>query len=103
MRQIVDADDFLYNNYMWNDMRVPVTLLQTNAYSPLATNAITGNVCDTLSSSAYKDLPSVGAITVYYPFTGAPQQYHMQPGGRGYTRVPSLVSVWSTDPFLLYN
>ena len=27
----------------------------------------------------------------------------MPAGGRGYTRVPSLVSLWSTAPFLLNN
>src|SRR5438067_8620009 len=103
MRQIVNADDFLDNNYMSNDMRVPVTLLQTNDFSRLAINGTAGNVCDNFSSASYKDLPSVGAITVYNPFTGAPQQYQMPAGGRGYTRVPSLVSVWSTAPFLLNN
>ncbi len=40
MRQIVLADDFLDGNYLSNDMRIPVTLLQTNACSPLATNSI---------------------------------------------------------------
>ena len=84
-------------------MRVPVTLLQTNACTPLATNAIAGNIWDNFSSASYKDLPSVGAITVYNPFTGAPQQYQMPAGGRGYTRVPSLISLWSTAPFLLNN
>ena len=29
--------------------------------------------------------------------------YPMPAGGRGYTRVPSLISVWSTAPFLLNN
>ena len=103
MRQIVDAGDFLDNNYLSNDMRIPVTLLQTNACSPLATNAIAGNVWDNFSSATYKELPSVGAITAYDPFTGAPRQFQMPAGGRGYTRVPSLVSVWSTAPFLLNN
>ena len=103
MRQIINADDFLDNNFMSNDMRVPVTLLQTNACSPLATNAIAGNIWDNFSSASYKDLPSVGAITVYNPFTGAPQQWQMPAGGRGYTRVPSLISLWSTAPFLLNN
>jgi hypothetical protein len=103
MRQVVNADDFLDNNYMSNDMRVPVTLLQTNACAPLATNAIAGNIWDNFSSASYKDLPSVGAITVYNPFTGTPQQYQMPAGGRGYTRVPSLISVWATAPFLLNN
>ena len=67
MRQIVSADDFLDNNYMSNDTRVPVTLLQTNACAPLATNAIAGNIWDNFSSKTYKDLPSVGTITVVNP------------------------------------
>src|SRR5947209_6427445 len=103
MRQIVNADDFLDNNYMSNDMRVPLTLLQTNACAPLATNAIAGNIWDNFSSASYKVLRSVGAITVYNPYTGAPQQYQMPAGVRGYTHVPSLVSVWATAPFLLNN
>ena len=45
--------------------RVPVTLLQTNACSPLATNAIGGNIWDNFSSQTYKQLPSVGTITVH--------------------------------------
>ena len=72
--QIVLADDFLDGNYLSNDVRVPVTLLQTNACSPLATNAIGGNIWDNFSSASYKSLPSVGSITVYDPFTGKPQQ-----------------------------
>jgi hypothetical protein len=103
MRQIVDAADFLDNNYLSNDMRIPVTLLQTNACAPLATNAIAGNIWDNFSSASYKELPSVGTITVYDPFTGAPRPFRMPAGGRGYTRVPSLVSVWATAPFLLNN
>src|SRR6516164_8206106 len=103
MRQIVQANDFLDDNFLSNDGRVPVTLLQTNACSPLATNAIGGNVWDNFSSASYKQLPSVGAITVYDPFTGQPRQYQMPAGGRGYTRVPSLISLWSTAPYLLNN
>jgi hypothetical protein len=48
-------------------------------------------------------LPPVGAITVRDPFTGDEHDYNMPGGGRGYTRVPSLVSVWSTAPLLLNN
>src|SRR5262249_49846354 len=42
-------------------------------------------------------------ITVHHPTTGAPRDYVMPAGGRGYTRPPSLISVWSTAPFLLNN
>ncbi|HUC73414.1 MAG TPA: hypothetical protein VMS01_19650, partial [Stellaceae bacterium] len=103
MRQVVVADDFLDDNYLSTDARVPVSLLQTNACSPLATNALKDNIWDNFSSASYKSLPSAGTITVYNPFTGKPQPYHMPAGGRGYTRVPSLISVWSTAPYLLNN
>jgi hypothetical protein len=103
MRAIVHAPDFLDGNYLSTEARVPVTLLQTNACSPLATNAIAGNIWDNFSSQSYKSLPSVGTITVYDPFTGQPKPYKMPAGGRGYTRPPSLVSLWSTAPFLLNN
>ena len=103
MKKIVLADDFLENNFLSTDMRVPVTLLETNACSPLATNAIEGNIWDNFSSRSYKDLPSVGTITVHHPLTGEPRPYRMPAGGRGYTRVPSLVSLWSTAPYLLNN
>ncbi len=103
MRAIVLAADFLENNYLSTDVRVPVTLLETNACSPLATNALGGNIWDNFSSQSYKDLPSVGSITVHHPLTGEASQYRMPAGGRGYTRPASLISVWSTAPFLLNN
>ena len=103
MRRIVLADDFLENNLLSTDARIPVTLLQTNACSPLASNAIAGNIWDNFSSQSYKDLPSVGEITIYHPYTGEPRKFKMPAGGRGYTRPASLVSVWSTAPLLLNN
>jgi hypothetical protein len=103
MRDIVTAPDFLEHNYLSSELRVPVTLLQTNACSPLATNALGGNIWDNFSSQSYKELPSVGTITWYHPYSGEPRSYVMPAGGRGYTRPPSLVSLWSTAPFLLNN
>jgi hypothetical protein len=103
MRRIVLEDDFLKDNYLSTDMRIPVTLLKTNACSPLASNSLRDEVWDNFSSESYKDLPAVGAITVYDPFTGQPRPFEMPAGGRGYTRVPSLIGLWSTAPFLLNN
>ena len=103
MRAIVAAPDFLEGNYLSTEARVPVTLLQTNACSPLATNALAGNIWNDFSSDSYKSLPSVGTVTVHDPFTGAPHPYVMPAGGRGYTRPPTLISLWSTAPFLLNN
>ncbi len=103
MEEVVLSPTFLEGNFLSTDARIPVTLLRTNACSPLATNALGGNIWDNFSSDSYKQLPSVGTITIYDPFTGAPMPYKMPAGGRGYTRVPSLVSAWSTAPFLLNN
>jgi hypothetical protein len=103
MRDIVLKDDFLEGNFLSSELRIPVTLLQTNACSPLATNAIAGNIWDNFSSQTYKDLPSVGTIKIHQPYTGEERTYVMPAGGRGYTRPASLISLWSTAPFLLNN
>lgn len=102
-KQIVLTKDFLDNNFLSTDLRVPVTLLETNACSPLATNALRGNIWDNFSSQSYKNLPSVGKVIVHHPLTGEPREYEMPAGGRGYTRPASLVSIWSSAPFLLNN
>jgi hypothetical protein len=104
MTALVKAPDFLAGNYLSNDHRVPVTVLGTNICSPLASNATAGNVWDNFSSATYKGLPAVGKAEVADPFDLATtHEYTLPGGGRGYTRVPSLVSLWSTAPYLLNN
>jgi len=103
MRKMVLAPDFLDQNYLSTELRVPITLLQTNACSALATNAIAGNVWDNFSSQTYKNLPSVGQIQIYDLVTGQNTPYNMPAGGRGYMRPASLISAWSTAPFLQNN
>jgi len=103
MKRIVAKNNFLEDNFLSTELRVPVTLIETNACSPLATNALEDNIWDNFSSRSYKDLPSVGKVIVHHPYTGAPSDYEMPAGGRGYTRPASLISLWSTAPFLLNN
>jgi hypothetical protein len=103
MTDIVHKDDFLNNNFLSTEFRVPVTLLRTNACSPLAMNALADNIWDNFSSKSYKELPAVGDITYRDPFDGTEHTYQMPGGGRGYTRPASLVSLWSTAPYLLNN
>jgi hypothetical protein len=103
MTSIVMADDFLTDNYLSTELRVPSTLMQTNICSPIATNALAGNIWDNFSSQSYKDLPSVGTVKVRHPITGATSDYTLPGGGRGFTRPASLVSLWSTAPFLQNN
>jgi hypothetical protein len=105
MRKIVVQPDFLDHNFLSIDQRVPVTLLETNLCSPLATNAIKENIWDNFSSASYKKLGSVGSIAVHDPLTGKIRNanYQLPGGGLGYTRPASLISLWSTAPFLLNN
>jgi hypothetical protein len=103
MRAIVMDQHFLDDNYLSSELRVPVALTQTNACSPLASNAIEGSIWDNFSSQTYKELPSVGSITYYQPDTSEPREFKAPGGGRGYTRPASLVSIWATAPLLLNN
>ena len=103
MRTIVDAPDFLNDNYLSTDIRVPASLLQTNLCSPMASNSIGGMVWDDFSSTTFKQLSPIGKVTVTNPIDGSTRAFDMPGGGRGYTRPASLVSLWSTAPFLLNN
>ena len=103
MRNEVMKREFLDDNFLSTERRIPVTELGTNACSPLATNGIRDNIWDNFSSTTYKELPAVGKFTVHHPKTGEPWEYEMPGGGRGYTRPASLISLWSTAPFLLNN
>jgi hypothetical protein len=115
MKEKVLKPDFLVDNYLSTDLRVPSTLMQTNVCSPLATNAIRNNIWDDFSSDTYKDLPSVGSIKLRDPYSGQllklpdpktgedRDDYPLAGGGRGFTRPASLVSLWSTAPYLQNN
>jgi hypothetical protein len=103
MRQRVMASDFLEDNYLSTELRVPITVLGINACSPLATNAIRDNIWDNFSSESYKTLPSAGSIKIRHPVSGLELDYPLPAGGRGYIRPASLVSLWSTAPFLQNN
>jgi hypothetical protein len=103
MREEVKKPDFLKDNFLSTDRRVSIQEIGVNACSLLATNAIRGDIWDNFSSETYKELPATGKITVYNPIDGTPWEYEMRGGGRGYVRPASLVSVWSTAPFLQNN
>ncbi len=100
MTQIVRDPSFLQGNYLSNDARIPVTLLKTEICSSMASNAIEGHVWDNFASQSYKDLPSVGTVELYDPVGKKTTSWEAPAGGRGYQRVPSLVSVWATAPYL---
>jgi hypothetical protein len=103
MTELVRRPDFLDDNFLSTDRRYPVTRIGTNACSALASNALRGHVWDNFSSETYKNLPAVGTIEVNEPISGDRTNYVMPGGGRGYVRVPSLVSIWASAPYLQNN
>ena len=103
---LVAKEDFLENNFLSNGERIKVSdpQLATNAARALGTNAKRGHVWDNFSSETYKRLPSVGQIEYYDPFTGSTtEKFPMPDGGPGYYRVPSLIGIWTSAPFLHNN
>lgn len=106
-------DPFLVDNFLSNELRIPITLVGTNASRSLATNAIRGNVWDNFSSETFKNLPSVGRIRFFNVASGMPADSRdgsndefddgRESGGPGYMRPPSLISLWATAPYFHNN
>lgn len=105
MAKIVKEKDFLENNFLSTDLRIPSSLLDTQLCSPIATNAIKNNIWDNFSSTSYKTLPSAGQFRVNYMTASGlrSEMIKIPDGGRGFIRPASLVSVWSTAPYLTNN
>jgi hypothetical protein len=102
-RQEVLKPDFREDNFLSDDRRYPITKIQTNAARACGTNAMRGHIWANFSSETYKNLPSVGTIKVWNPYTDAQEDFKMEGGGPGYYRTASLVSVWSSAPLLHNN
>src|SRR4030095_3171763 len=98
--------DFLENNFLSNDKRYPLTKIETNSARAFATNAKAGHVWDNFSSVTYKELSPVDELEFFNPFDET-QPIKFKPKLKdvapGYYRTPSLVSLWSSAPFLHNN
>ena len=90
-------------NYLSIDERIPVTIVGTNSARATATNSLHGHVWEDFASQTYKELGAVGAIRYRDPFSGATKSFSPPGGGIGFYRVPTLISVWATAPFLHNN
>ncbi len=105
-RAEVIKPDFLEDNFLSNERRYPVTEIKTNSARAFATNAKSGHVWDNFSSQTYKNITPLDEMDFYNPFDEA-HPIHFNPRdkntGPGYYRVPSLVSLWSSAPFLHNN
>ena len=108
------VDPFITDNFLSNELRIPVTLVGTYAGRAMATNATTGQVWDNYSSDTFKNLPSVGTIRYFNPYRseaggvaldsyGTNDEFTAPSGGPGYFRPASLISVWATAPYFHNN
>jgi hypothetical protein len=91
------------HNFLSIDMRIPVTLTRTNSARAAATNGMHGHLWEDFASQTYKELNAVGPISFRDPFSGSEKSYETPSGGPGYYRVPTLISIWATAPFLHNN
>lgn len=102
-RNEVLKPDFLEENFLSTDERIPITLVKTNAARALQDNATYGGIWEDFSSVEYKETPSIGTISIKHPITFEDYPFDMPGGGPGFYRVPSLVSIWSSAPFFHNN
>ncbi len=99
----VEVPSFWEKNYLSTDVRIPVTLTRTNSQRAMATNGLHGHMWDDYTSETYKELDAVGRVGYRDPLSGADKSYQAPGGGRGYYRVPTLISIWATAPFFHNN
>jgi hypothetical protein len=100
--------DFFVDNFLSDERRHPVTQIGTNSTRAAATNATRNHIWDNFSSETYKNLPPIGTFDVDNPYspTGRSQvsiPLKGEPNGPGYYRPPSLISLWSSAPYLHNN
>jgi hypothetical protein len=100
--------DFFSDNFLSDERRHPVTQIGTNSARAAGTNATRNAIWDNFSSETYKNLPPIGTFEVDNPYspTGKSKVSIPLPGepnGPGYYRPPSLISLWSSAPYLHNN
>jgi hypothetical protein len=108
-------DEFIKDNFLSNELRIPITLTATYSGRAMATNATAGHVWDNYSSYTFKHLKSVGEIRYFNPFRPDASAVKFDPfgtndeytgrtqGGPGYFRPATLISIWATAPFFHNN
>jgi hypothetical protein len=99
----VQKDDFRDGNFFADERRYSVAKIQTNATRAFGTNAMAGHIWQNFSSESYKQLPAADPIEVYNPYTDKMETFQGPAGGPGYYRPASLISLWTSAPFLHNN
>jgi hypothetical protein len=96
--------DFFTDNFLSDERRHPVTQIGTNSTRAAGTNAMRNHIWDNFSSETYKTLPTIPPFEVDNPWgKNGKSTIAIDAGGPGYYRPPSLISLWSSAPFLHNN
>jgi len=109
VQQVQTDPNYFTDNFLSDERRHPVTEIGTNATRAAATNAMRGHIWDNFSSETYKTLPAVPALQLPVdpretnPNTTNTFAFQIEGGGPGYYRPPSLISLWSSAPYLHNN
>ncbi|MDQ3283594.1 MAG: hypothetical protein M3Q69_19505 [Acidobacteriota bacterium] len=107
-RNAVQAPDFFTDNFLSDERRHPVTQIGTNSTRAAATNATANHIWDNFSSKTYKELPRIPTFQVDNPYSPTGKSdidipLKNESNGPGYYRPPSLISLWSSAPYLHNN
>jgi Cytochrome c len=103
-RTEVMKPDFFSDNFLADERRHPVTQIGTNSTRAAGTNAMRNHIWDNFSSETYKKLPKIPAFQVDNPYSPTGKStVDMEGNGPGYYRPPSLISLWSSAPYLHNN
>lgn len=94
---------FFTDNFLGDERRHSAAVIGTNASRAAATNAMRGHIWDNFSSETYKTLPPIAPFKVKHPYENSDVTIRIPGGGPGWYRPPSLISLWSSAPFLHNN
>ena len=101
MTEIVLSADFLDGNYLSTELRVPGDAAADQRLQPARDQRDRREHLGQLLVAVVQGSSVRRRHHLVITRTPATDEVRMPAGGRGYTRVPSLISLWSTAPFLL--
>lgn len=94
---------FFTDNFLSDERPHSAEYIGTNVTRAAATNAMRGHIWDNFASETYKTRKQVKLVTLVNPFDNTTFSYQIEGNGPGYYRPPSLISLWSSAPYLHNN
>ena len=96
--------DFRDDNFFSDEKRYPVARSRPTRRAPVQPTRKRGHIWEQLLLRDLQRAPvRLAEIDVWNPYTGQDENLAVPGGGPGYYRTPSLISLWSSAPFLHNN